>query len=67
MGKLAPLRDRLPFFPAVSLKNLKVLGILKEQNASEKRIPVTPTVVSKLRKLGFDVLLVNLQLPSSLP
>merc|ERR1719145_287798 len=35
----------------------KVIGILRERRSEEKRVSLTPSVVPKLRKMGFQILL----------
>eukprot|EP00929_Paragymnodinium_shiwhaense_P087957 TRINITY_DN48123_c0_g1_i1.p1 TRINITY_DN48123_c0_g1~~TRINITY_DN48123_c0_g1_i1.p1 ORF type:complete len:1343 (-),score=328.86 TRINITY_DN48123_c0_g1_i1:273-4301(-) len=35
----------------------KVVGILKERSEGEKRVSITPSVLPRLRKMGFSVLL----------
>merc|ERR1719410_266974 len=35
----------------------KILGIIRERSAGEKRVSITPALVPKLRRLGFSLLL----------
>jgi len=35
------------------------IGVLKEIKDNEKRVAITPNVISKIKKLGYDILVEN--------